>query len=87
MLSWEQMDKLNAIATDQDKSAEARASDIAAFMRTWGMLANEGANAWDYTPDWSSVAIPRETDIDPYAQSKGGIALPGQPGHTYHPGY
>jgi hypothetical protein len=88
MLSWEQMDKLNEIATNSDMTAECRTQVIRDFMCTWGMLVNEGANAWDYTPNWADPRIPREPVIDAgKASTHARIPIPGQVGRTVYPGY
>ena len=88
MLSWEQMDKLNEIATDGARSAEQRTSDIQDFMRTWGMLINEGPGSWDFTPNWNDCRIPREPDIDASkASTRARLPIPGQVGRTVYPGY
>lgn len=88
MLSWEQMDKLNEIATDASKIAEQRKADILDFMRLWGMLVNEGADSWDFTPNWDDNRIPREPDIDAgKASTHARLPIPGQVGRTVYPGY
>lgn len=81
MMDWDKTDKLYDIANDRTKSADRKKSEIVAFMREWGILTHSRPifpvnHATSYLPT-----------IDPYTQSSGGIELPGQPGHTYHPGY
>jgi len=88
MLSWEQMDRLNDIATDDCKTPDQRISDIRDFMALWGMLVNEGSDSWDFTPNWDDKRIPREPVIDAgKASTHARIPIPGQIGHSVYPGY
>lgn len=84
MMSWEQLDKLNCIATDPAKSAKAKKSEIQDFMRMWSMLVHEGPDAWNYTPTWTD---PNRPDIDPSTESvRARLPIPGQTGRTWYPG-
>lgn len=87
MMNWDQTDKLNEIATDPTKSANAKKSEILHFMRLWAIEANTTSDGWDFTPDWSDPRIPREPVIDASSEAtRARLPITGQTGRTWYPG-